>query len=195
MIAFDINKTIEAAAYLIKRQPGARENYMRMLKLLYLADRLSLQERGMPICGDTVYAMERGPVMSVTLDLVHGADSFADRWDRFIKKDVYEVVLKADPGNRNLSRAEIKILERVAEQFRGQDEWDMVEWCHKHLPEYEKNWDARGESKRKRIPLCDVLEAVGRRDDQKRIVAEINESAAFDQFFGNHLPTVQGFEQ
>ena len=31
MIRFNIDKTIQAAAFLIKRKPGHRENYMRLL--------------------------------------------------------------------------------------------------------------------------------------------------------------------
>lgn len=195
MIAFNIEKTIEAAAYLIKQQPGCRENYMRLLKLLYLADRTSLRERSAPICGDTPYAMSRGPVMSATLDLIKGIDPLSDRWEPFVEKVNYDVHLKSDPGNLHLSRAEIKILEKVAEQFREYDEWALVDWCHQNLPEYEKNWQARGEKDRRRIPLEDVLAAVGRQADMAKIIAEINESAHFDRLFGDHSPTCRERQQ
>lgn len=38
-------------------------SYLRMLKLLYLADRESLKETGHTITGDRVVAMEHGPVL------------------------------------------------------------------------------------------------------------------------------------
>ncbi|HVA50448.1 MAG TPA: Panacea domain-containing protein [Pirellulales bacterium] len=189
MIAFNIRKTIEAAAYLIKRQPCRSENYMRLLKLLYLADRLSLKDRGVPICGGTVYALRRGPVISPALDLIKGRDPRSAQWDEFIEKREFDVHLRADPGNLNLSRADLRILEQVADEFRRHDEWALVRWCHRNLPEYDKNWCARGEKGRRRIPLEDVLDAVGRRQEQAAIISAINESAAFDKFFGNHLPT------
>src|SRR3990167_11350054 len=87
MIRFNIDKTIEAAAYLIKQQPGYRENYMRLLKLLYLADRVSLKERSTPICGDVPYAMAEGPVPSRTLDLIKGKDPSSEKWEKFIEKN------------------------------------------------------------------------------------------------------------
>ncbi|HET6883357.1 MAG TPA: Panacea domain-containing protein [Pirellulales bacterium] len=189
MIAFDIRKTIEAAAYLIKRHACRSENYMRLIKLLYLADRLSLKERGVTICGGSVYAMKRGPVMSQPLDLIKGRDPQSTEWEQFIKKDEFDVCLVRDPGNMNLSRADIKILERVAEEFRTLDEWALVHWCHKNLPEYQKNWQSRGEKTRKRIPFEDVLEAVGRTKDRNAIVSAVNERSAFARFFNNHLPS------
>jgi uncharacterized phage-associated protein len=188
MIRFNLDKTIQAAAYLIKRQPGRRENYTRLLKLLYLADRRSLKERGAPICGDTAYAMERGPVPSRTLDLIGENDPEASKWGQFIETDGYDVRLATDPGNLQLSRAEIKVLEVTAREFAAYDEWDLVRWCHENLPEYEKNWNARGTKQSKRIPLQDVLEAVGRLNDQTQIIADINADAAFSHLFSDHAP-------
>jgi uncharacterized phage-associated protein len=189
MLGFDVDKTIQASAYLIKRQPEHVENYMRLLKLLYLADRLSLKERLSPICGDVPYAMRRGPVPSATYNLIKGRDPASDKWDRFIERINYDVRLKVDPGNRKLSRAELNILERVAERFRAYDEWALVHWCHRNIPEYKKNWRARGKRAYRRIPLEDVLAEIGRAGDQAKIVDQLNASAGFAHLFGDHTPT------
>jgi uncharacterized phage-associated protein len=188
MIHFDIDKTIQAAAYLLKRQPSRCENYMRLLKLLYIAERTSLAKRAVPICGDTPYAMRRGPVFSRTLDLIKGKDPFSEKWEQFIQKCGYNVHLKADPGNLHLSRADISILERVADRFQSCDEWALVRWCHRHLPEYQKNWKNRGTEKCCRIPLEDVLSEIGRLGDQSRIIEELNADLAFKRLFSDHMP-------
>lgn len=188
MIRFNFDKTLQAAAYLIKQQSGRRENYMRLLKLLYLADRTSLKERSTPICGDTPYAMARGPVFSRALDLIKGNDIRAEEWGQFIEKDGYDVLLKKDPGNRHLSRAEINILKKIAKTFVAQDEWELVRWCHKHIGEYEKNWNKRGTKKRQRIPLEDVLSEVGRLADKPRIIEDINADTEFSRLFSDHVP-------
>ena len=143
----------------------------------------------MPISGDTPYAMARGPVFSTTLDLIKGKDPLSDKWEQFIEKCGYNVHLKSDPGNLHLSWADIDILERVANRFRFYDEWALVHWCHKHLPEYQKNWKERGGKGHRQIPFEDVLSAIGRLQDQGRIIAEINEDAAFSRFFSHHMPT------
>src|SRR5437879_4780475 len=98
MFRFNLNKTIQAAAVLLEREPGERMNYMRLLKLLYLADRESLKDRGRPICGSPAFAMERGPVLGTVLDLIKGLDPDSDRWAEFIRKDHYDVELEKSPG-------------------------------------------------------------------------------------------------
>ena len=189
MIHFDIDKAIQATAYLLKRKPNRCDNYTRVLKLLYLADRASLKLRGVPICGDTSFAMSRGPVFSTTLDLIKGRDPRVDKWDRFVEKCGYDICLKADPGNLHLSPAEIDILEGVARRFQGFDETALIHWCHKNVPEYQKNWKARKEgAKRARIPFEDVLSAIGRSEDQSRIIEEMNEALAFNRLFSHHMP-------
>lgn len=190
MIGFNIDKTIQAAAYLLKREPARRENYMRLLKLLYIADRTSLKERAAPICGDTPYAMNRGPVPGTTLDLIKGRDPASEKWDRYIQRIGYDVCLKADPGNLHLSRAEMGILDRVANRFRNLDEWALVGWCHKYVPEYEKNWKERGDKRRRRIPFDDVLEAIGRARQGPAIRGQINEDVHFSKLFADHMPEI-----
>jgi hypothetical protein len=188
MLGFDANKTIQAAAYLLKREPGHRTNYMRLLKLLYLADRRSLETRCSPITGDTAYALPRGPVPSATLDMIKGNDPESTKWSEYIEKCGYDVSLVRDPGNLSLSRAELKILDALSSQFRDQDEWDLVNWCHANLPEFQKNDpEVTGDNSR-RIPLDDILDAVGRLGDKDRIIDQINQDKGFAKLFGDHPP-------
>jgi uncharacterized phage-associated protein len=191
MISFNIHKTIQAAAYLIKRSGDGRnenrENYMRLLKLLYIAERTSLAERLAPICGDTPFAMERGPVMTKVLDLIKGSDPLASEWERFIERDGYEVKLVSDPGNLDLSRAEINILDKVWQRFREFDEWELVDWCHENLEEYQKNWSQRGEKKQVRIPVADVLAAVNRAGDEGALASAATEQAYFTKLFEGRI--------
>ena len=55
-------------------------SYMKLIKLLYLADRKRLLERGRPITFDTYYSLPHGPILSRTKELIDdgpspGADS------------------------------------------------------------------------------------------------------------------------
>src|SRR5271155_4089348 len=63
-------KTIQAIGVLLRADGVKRMNYMRLLKLLYMADRESLRETGRPITGGPVTAMERGPVLEEVYDLI-----------------------------------------------------------------------------------------------------------------------------
>ena len=66
---FDERKAAQAAVYLIKKRSD-QINYMKLNKLLYLADRKALFEAGQPITGDRMVSMPKGPVLSDILDLI-----------------------------------------------------------------------------------------------------------------------------
>jgi len=189
MLGFDPEKTIQAAACFLKLEPGKRTNYMRLLKLLYLADRKSLQLRRAPLCGDTPYAMERGPVPSATLDMLKGNDPESPRWAEFITKIGYDVRLTKDPGNLALSRAELKILNELSEEFRDLDEWAMVKWCHEHLPEYQECEPELKQKKRVKMSLESILAAIGLAGQQNDIIRQMNTDKGFAKLFRDHAPT------
>ena len=179
MFAFKFDKALQAAAYLLRRETCREMNYMRLLKILYIADRESLRLTGRPITGDRVAAMRRGPVLSEVFDLIKGIHLRFPDWTRFVQKDGFNVRLVGEPGQANLSRFEIETLERIAEENRCRDEWDMVEYTHE-FPEWKKNDPGDG---MKWIPLSDVLEAIGRGAD----LADIEEDAKADEAFSQLL--------
>lgn len=175
-------KALQAAAVLLRQERTHRMNYMRLLKLLYLADRLSLQERGRSITNDRAVAMQRGPLPSGVFDIIKEEHTFAPRWSSFIERDGFDVALIEDPGNADLSKVEIATLLGVTQVNRGLDEWDLVLATHQ-LPEWRKN--DPGDSS-KDIPIEDILEAIGRSDDAASIIEDAETSHGFDRFFEAH---------
>lgn len=180
MFAFKYNKALQAAAYLLRREPTKQMNYMRLLKLLYIADRESIRRSGHPITGDRVAALERGPILSKVLDLIKGADLQSPDWSSFIQRNEYDVRIVNDPGVARLTRSDIDLLEQAAEEHRADDEWAMVEFTHT-FPEWQKNDPGKS---MKWIPFHDILEAVGRQDDEADIQDDARTDCAFTQLFG-----------
>lgn len=183
MFAFKFDKALQAAAYLLRREASREMNYMRLIKILYIADRESVRQTGCPITGDRVAAMKQGPVLSTVLDLIKGPDLRCPEWERFIQRDEYKVRLVGEPGVANLSRFDIQTLERVAEEHRADDEWDMVEFTH-DFPEWKKNAPGDSPTKMNWIPFADVLEAVGRSADLPDIDKDAKADRAFAHLFG-----------
>ena len=181
MFAFKFDKAIQAAAYLLRREPSREMNYMRLIKILYIADRESIRQTGRPITGDRVAAMKQGPVLSELLDLIKGTHLDCPKWGSFVQRDTYNVRLVGEPGLANLSRFDIEMLERVAEERRSHDEWEMVEFTHK-FPEWQKN-APEGDS-RNWISFADILDAVGRSADLPLIEEEAKADCAFMRLFG-----------
>ncbi len=112
---FDFHRTLQASAVLLGLDAN-RMAYVRLLKLLYIADREWLAEAGRTITGDEAVAMKNGPVLSRVHDLIKGVAPRTDDWNDYIHKVDYSVELRKDPGRGKLSKGEIEKLTEVAER-------------------------------------------------------------------------------
>lgn len=155
-------KTTQAAALLLARR-GGRMSYMKLIKLLYIADREALIRWGRPITGDAHCALDHGPVLSRTLNLINdGAGPMGESvWLEHISEpQAYDVQLKKDPGDGALSVAETELLEEIFKRHGHLSRWDLVKLTHS-FPEWH---DPQGGSIR--IDCRDILEAGGLTDRQ-----------------------------
>jgi hypothetical protein len=154
---------------------------MRLLKLMYIADRESLKETGVPIAGGDVYAMERGLVLSAVLKLINSEHPDSPAWDRVIRKDRYNVELVNDPGLNALSPYEVRKLHEVSERYADLDEWKMSVLTHA-FPEWAKYSPAKG--CRQVIDPADILDAVNPGADKDAIAKDVAARQAADRIFG-----------
>ncbi len=173
-------KTIQAIGVLLRADGVKRMNYMRLLKLLYIADRESLRETGRPITGGPVTAMERGPVLEEVYDLIRGQHREMPLWDSFFRKERYDLVELCEPDVGKLSKYEINTLQEIAKKHEDRDEWALVQFTHQ-LPEWKQN-DPGASSKP--ISLANILEAVGRGAEIDDLANEARSLAAFDRILG-----------
>jgi len=164
---FNLPRTIQAIAVLIREDSGTdRADYLRLLKILYLADRMSIERFNRPITGDHIVAMDHGPVLSNVLNLINRG---GELWSDFLVTRGVNLCLLQDPGDDDLSPAEIGILKEVTRKFEAMSPWDIVNWTHE-LPEWLKN---HREGTSIPIPMSDILESVNRSSE----LEEINEEA------------------
>jgi hypothetical protein len=184
---FNAQKATQAVGVLLRAiDPSEkRDNYTRILKLLYLAERQCLTERGRSIVGDRFCALPKGPILSAVYDLIQNRGFGAQHWNSHIEKHgQLDIRLVSDPGNDLLSPYEISLLEAVAEEHAKDDVGDLIEHCHT-LPEYLKN-DPRKDPNGPQsieISLADILEAVGASDREAEIRSHEKEQAGFDRMF------------
>lgn len=172
-MALDIEKTIQAASVLLEGTEGRSMSYLRLLKLLYLADREMLRRTGLPITCDRVVAMKHGPVLSETYNLIKGEHLLAGRWNQFIERHEYKVKrTESEPGRANLSRLAITVLNEVNEQHDHLGDWDLVDHMHRTLPEWKENWPGE-EANGKSIPVQyeDILRALEFDEEDVQILA------------------------
>jgi uncharacterized phage-associated protein len=157
---FNEKKATQAAAHLLRLR-GGRLSYLKLIKLLYLADREALLQWGRSISTDRYVSMDRGPVLSRVLDLAtDGEDPGTPSvWASSISAPSdYEVELKADAGDDELSEAEIQLLDQIFAKYGKMSRWDLVKLTHK-LPEW---IDPHGSAIA--ISYRDILKAGGKSD-------------------------------
>lgn len=162
---FREKKATEAAAWLLGRH-GGRLNFIKLLKLLYLADRTALVDYGRPITFDTYFSLEYGPIPSHTKDLAERTAFVegGDYWTTHIspRRDDH-VDLTDDPGTDHLSEVEIEALREADDEYGEMEPFDLVDRLHHELPE----WEAPdGPREREKIDYEDILRAAGWPEDQ-----------------------------
>lgn len=138
---FNLPQTLQAAAHLVKLQPGTRLNYTRALKLLYIAERELLAETGSLLTADHPCAMENGPVLSRTYNLIKGQGPAEQQaaWSRHLQTDGYDLVLKEDPGHGDLSPAIRAKLEEVTKRYEHLTGPQLNDATHA-FPEWQRHY-------------------------------------------------------
>lgn len=176
---FDAEKVTEAAAFILGLR-GGRMHYIKLLKLLYIADRQALAEWGIPVSHDRYVSMDNGPVLSQTYNLIKEGGRF---WSDYISAPFgdYEVrlITEQPPKPKKMSRAEEDLLNRIFAEYGHKNRWDLVDYAHT-FPEWE---DPHGSS----IPiqLEQVLEALDESaEDIRAIVAELEQERKIDEKLG-----------
>jgi uncharacterized phage-associated protein len=178
---FSTRKTLQAAGVLL-RLSRDRMSLLRLLKLLYIADREHLRKSQRPIVGTRPIAMKNGPLHSEVYNLIKGEHLDEPLWSEFIRREGYEVELEKDPGRSELSAAEVRTLTDTFERYLSFDEWDLVEITH-DFPEWIKNYPDESENISRTIPFVDLLDAVGLQDHKQAILDDLREEAAMDRLF------------
>ena len=175
----DIAKASQMTAMFLLKAGGPISR-IKIMKLLYLADRESLRRYGESITGDTVYSMPQGPVLTKTYDLMKG-EKTADEWDRLIEETIPVRIKKGISISSldALSVADIEIIDDVWNEYGRMSENQLVELTHK-LPEWS---DPNGSSFL--IEFEALLRAIGIPNDEvEYLSSQANQRESIDAILG-----------
>lgn len=166
---FSEQKVAQMAAYFLKRR-GGQMAYLKLMKLLYLADRESMGRYSVTMSEDVHVSMPQGPVLSATLNLITGQVE-SPAWRSWVTPNAnFEVSLSRPVDDWDLldelSAADLEILESVWCGFGHMTRWQLVDYTHDRLPEWV---DPKGSS----IPINPraVFTALGRTEEQAERLA------------------------
>jgi uncharacterized phage-associated protein len=183
---FNERKVAQMAAYLLKRRGGTM-SHLKLIKLLYLADREALNSYGASISGDSFFSLPNGPVLSRTLNLMAGViESETQGWETWISdRAEHQVSLRQDfelDALDYLSRADIDILDSVWQQFGTMTRWQLVEYTHSgNCPEWE---NPNGSS----APISNIkiFSALGKStEDATLLASDIEAEKTIDRIFAS----------
>lgn len=138
MRRFREDKATQAAARLLRLR-GGKMSHMKLIKLLYLAEREALARFGAPLTYDAYVSMPYGPVLSATLDRMNEREMYlGGYWDRHITpKRNHEVALRSPDvvPHDQLSPAEEALIDEIFQRYGQMSRWDLVKLTHT-LPEW-----------------------------------------------------------
>lgn len=181
---FNERKAAQVAAWFLQ-QEGGRMPHLKLIKLMYLADREAMSECGFSITGDQVVAMPHGPVLSMTLNFINGdIESGEDGWEAWINdRENHDVAARDRPHGQEaldeLSASDLDILKKLWKRFGKMTKWEIRDYTHKHCPEWE---DPQGSSYP--ITYQRIFEALGRSKEEAAALSErIKEQQQIDRVF------------
>lgn len=153
---FDHQKSVQTIAYFVRKAGGSAEK-LKLIKLIYLADRLSFTRRGKPINFDSYFSLPHGPVASTALNgMDHNLREPA--WEALaLAENRKDITIVGEVADDYLSRADRSILDDTWNQFGGMTSSQIRNWTHKHCAEYVEV----GPAKSLPIDLSEILTQVG----------------------------------
>jgi len=169
----DTKKMAQAVGVLLHEEPDQRTSYMRVLKLLVIADREALEKAGRPIIGSRVVAMKDGPLHSVVYDLIKNEHPDVPMWDSYFDTvGKFDIQMHDNPGVDQLSRFEVELLQGVSRERAWMDQWALSEETHK-FRDWERAWSQHGDKGSVPIPLESTLHALGLDEDADAIMSGV----------------------
>jgi uncharacterized phage-associated protein len=163
---FDRRKAIETILYLVKRVSGS--DIYGICKLLYLADKTSLEKYGRFIFGETYCAMKEGSTPSNAYDLLK---EVSQKPTDELQVEGNQVIAKRDANTEHLSESDIECLDQIISVWGEVPNWSRRAAAHDEA--WEKAWGKRGTKGSVRIPVESIVELF---DDSEDLINYLSNS-------------------
>jgi len=144
-------QTITQAIYLILRELGQKTDKMKIVKLLFLADKYHLLHYGRTITDDSYCAMQHGPVGSIALNILNyntdGVKDYLLNTEIEYASNLIEItsLLKRNVTNNPcnfemLSETDRQAIKYIVSEFGRMSTPDLKEYTHLY-PEWKQYKD------------------------------------------------------
>ena len=185
-MAYSEKRAAQTAAFFISRAGGTIE-ILKLMKLMYLAEREALARYGEPITGDVLVSMKHGPVLSKTLDHINGfTDSEEGGWESWVSASAgHQLGLQTarDPAKQltQLSDADMEILDFIWDKYGKYSKYELHDVTHRICLE----WEDHGYTSQQ-IPYSRILNCVGHKPEVVRELEQrMREQEELDKMFSS----------
>lgn len=154
-LTFDHFKSTQAINYFALKD-GGKVDKVKVIKLIFFADRFHLRKYGRLVTNDNYVAMKFGPVSSGTKDIIDANSSFIDPdiieySSEYLSRDGYNIISEKSVDLNVFSESDIEALEFAWNEFGKYNELTLKDLTH-HYPEWQKHESAIN-SGIKQIPM------------------------------------------
>jgi len=138
---FKTRKAAQIAAFFAHKE-GGNINLLKLVKLIYLANRRAMEKYDYPLIDDYLVSMDHGPVNSTVYDFINGARQDAEDWEEFVtSRTGYNIGLRhkkfSSSALDELSDADLAVLNKIWDRFGALDQWELVKYVHRACAEWE----------------------------------------------------------
>lgn len=122
-------KTLNAILFFANKEKSKSINRLKLMKLLWLSDRIHLNKFGRLILKDKYCALPNGPVPSSALNYSNYSQ------EDFFDVSSFNIKAKADANHDFFSKSDLKVMDQVWEKFGSMSQFELKDFSHK-FPEW-----------------------------------------------------------
>ena len=182
LVGFKSRKAAQICAFFAVKAGGTIDK-LKVIKLVYFAERQFLADNHMPMLFDEFYSLPNGPICSSTLNGLDGL-LHPSIWDEFIARHGRDKIIASKKFGRDdldeISDAEMGALEKCWTEFGHLSAWSIRNYSHDHCPEYSHV----DEGRRAPITYRAILQAMGAGEIAEDVDREVDAMRRLESALG-----------
>ena len=168
-VSNEVVKITQSLGFLLSLDDNHRMNKLKLVKLIWAADRYHLRKYGRTVTDSEYFALPHGPVSSLTLDVIDNDEvalyaediSFISEHITPWESDKNQIVLYNETEDDYLSETDKEALKFAWNTFGDKDPFELADNITHQYPEWSKfreHFDVNNERSRQSIDLNDFFE-------------------------------------
>ena len=168
-VSNEVVKITQSLGFLLSLDDNHRMNKLKLVKLIWAADRYHLRKYGRTVTDSEYFALPHGPVSSLTLDVIDNDEvalyaediSFISEHITPWESDKNQIVLYNETEDDYLSETDKEALKFAWDTFGDKDPFELADNITHQYPEWSKfreHFDINNERSRQSIDLNDFFE-------------------------------------